>query len=62
MKTEGFQKADGFEPCREAILLVWAIGDFRSTIRFRSQKIYKTEDIEDTVNSLFNHNIKIRYP
>ena len=34
MEIERFQKAGGFEPCSEAILLVQATTDFRSTIRF----------------------------
>ena len=56
MKREGFQicrgiewSIDGFERSIEAIFLVHATRDFRSTIRFRWQKVYKRESIGDAV-------------
>ena len=56
MKIEGFQICRGFEwsiedfeRSIETIFLVHAARDFRSTIRFRWQKVYKRESIGDAV-------------
>ena len=58
MKTKGSQKTGSLEQFSEAIFLVSATGNIRSSILFRLQKICKTESIGDVVVSLVNH-IKI---
>ena len=56
MKIEGFQicsglewSIEGFERSIEAIFLVHATRDFRSSIRVRWQKVYQRESIGDAV-------------
>ena len=49
MKTKSFQKAEDFEQCTEALLLLYVKGVFRSTIRLCCEKIIKKGGLRDAV-------------